>query len=191
MGSNPQPPAHSDDFALRIPPSALVEGAQVSTDPGSSYLITVQMEEQYEGLLDADALHKLAMEVLKAEGVPGPVEVGVVVTTDAEVRALNKQYLGHDYETDVLSFGMMEDDEFITPSERPSYLGDVVVSYDRAAEQAPEYGHTAQMEVATLVVHGLLHLLGYNDAEDTERERMHARQNELLRISNLEFRISN
>jgi probable rRNA maturation factor len=151
----------------------------------------VQIEEQYESLLDADALHQLAMVVLKAERVAGPVEVGVVVTTDAEVRALNKQYLGHDYETDVLSFGMLEDDDFITPSERPSYLGDVVVSYERAAEQAPEYSHTADKEVATLVVHGLLHLLGYNDAEDTERERMHARQQELLQIASLDFRISN
>ncbi|HYO48597.1 MAG TPA: rRNA maturation RNase YbeY [Chloroflexia bacterium] len=191
MNGTPQPPASDANSALSTQHSALVEGAQVSTDPGSSYLITVQMEEQYEGFLDADALHRLAMEVLKAEGVPGPVEVGVVVTTDAEVRALNKQYLGHDYETDVLSFGMMEDDEFVTPTERPSYLGDVVVSYDRAADQAPEYGHTPSMEVATLVVHGLLHLLGYNDAEDTERERMHARQQELLQMSNLEFRISN
>ncbi|MDQ3927832.1 MAG: rRNA maturation RNase YbeY [Chloroflexota bacterium] len=187
MNGNPQPQAHNDNSVLSTQHSALVEGSRVSTDPGSSYLITVQMEEQYDSRLDADALHRLAMEVLKAERVAGPVEVGVVITTDAEVRALNKQYLGHDYETDVLSFGMMEDDEFVTPTERPSYLGDVVVSYDRAAEQAPEYGHTTQMEVATLVVHGLLHLLGYNDAEDTERERMHARQQEILSIFDFRF----
>jgi probable rRNA maturation factor len=172
-GPDPQPTA---DNAAITPPS----GAEVSPDPGSPYLISVQMEPEYESELDADALHTLAMGVLEAEGVQGPVELGIVVTTDAEVRALNKQYLGHDYETDVLSFGMSGDEGFVTPGERPSYLGDVAVSYERAAEQAPDYGHSTADEVATLVVHGLLHLLGYDDAEEGERERMHGRQNVLI-----------
>ena len=109
--------------------------------------------------------------------------VGVVVTTDDEVHALNRQYLGHDYQTDVISFGMAEEgsEEFVTPEERPQYLGDVVISYDRAAEQAPEYGHSTEREVATLLVHGLLHLLGYDDTTDAEREKMHERQDSLVR----------
>ena len=157
-------------------------GAQVNPDPGSGYLITVQVEPQFEGRVDADALHRLAMHVLRSEGAPTPLEVGVVVTTDDEVHALNRQYLGHDYQTDVISFGMAEEgsEEFITPEERPQYLGDVVVSYDRAAEQAPEYGHSTEREVATLLVHGLLHLLGYDDTTDAERERMHERQEALI-----------
>jgi probable rRNA maturation factor len=57
----------------------------------------------------------------------------------------------------------------VTPEERPSYLGDVVISYERAAEQAPEYGHSASAEVGVLLIHGLLHLLGYDDANDEER----------------------
>jgi probable rRNA maturation factor len=156
------------------------EGGKLTPDPGSNYLITVQIEPQYERRLDADKLHRLACSVLQAEGVEGPCELGVVVTSDEEVQALNRQYLGHDYKTDVLSFGMLEDDEFITPAERPSYLGDVVISYDRAAEQAPEYGHSTEAEVATLLVHGILHLLGYDDSDEHERRRMHARQQELL-----------
>jgi probable rRNA maturation factor len=138
------------------------------------------MEPRYESELDADKLHRLALGVLEAEGVEGPVEVGVVVTTDDEVLALNRQYLGHDWKTDVLSFGMGGDESFVTPGERPAYLGDVAISYDRAAEQAPEYGHSTADEVATLLVHGLLHLLGYDDETDDERERMHTRQNELV-----------
>jgi len=157
------------------------EGAEVEADPGSDYLITVQVDEQFEGKVDVDALHKLAIGVLKAEGKVGPLELGVVVTTDDEVHALNKEYLGHDYKTDVISFGMESEAEFVTPEERPAYLGDVVISYERAAEQGPEYGHTAEQEVATLMVHGLLHMLGYDDMEDEARERMHTRQNELLR----------
>jgi len=165
---------------IQDPKSKIVE------DAGSDYLITVQIEPQYEEKLDGDALHRLAIHVLKAENVPGPVEVGIVVTTDEEVLALNRQYLDHDYHTDVLSFGMSDTAEgqevsgFITPKERPPYLGDVVISYDRAAEQAPEYSHSTEAEVATLLVHGLLHLLGYDDTAKDDREKMHARQHELL-----------
>lgn len=163
-------------------------GAEVAVDAGSAYLITVQVEEQYEDKLDADKLHRLAIGVLEAEGNAGPLELGVVVTTDAEVHALNKEYLGHDYETDVISFGMAGEDGFITPEERPAYLGDVVISYDRAVEQAPEYGHTAEQEVGTLLVHGLLHLLGYDDMDDESREKMHARQDEIMRKSEFGMR---
>jgi probable rRNA maturation factor len=162
------------------------EGAIVNPDPGSDYLITVQVEERYEDRVDADALHRLAIGVLEAEGKRGPLELGIVVTTDDEVHSLNRQYLGHDYKTDVISFGMedeMGDEvEFLTPEERPEYLGDVVISYDRAAEQAPDYGHTTEREVAVLMVHGLLHLLGYDDTDEESRARMHARQNDLVKL---------
>ncbi len=160
--------------------------SKIVPDPGSSYLITVQMEPEYEDKLDADKLHRLAIHVLKAEGAEGPLEVGIVVTTDEEVLNLNRQYLGHDYHTDVLSFSMGEGEDadgdggFVTPAERAPYLGDVAISYDRAAEQAPDYNHPAEAEVATLLVHGLLHLLGYDDTEDDQRSKMHARQEELI-----------
>jgi probable rRNA maturation factor len=167
-------------------------GGHVAPDPGSRYLITVQVEPQFEGKLDADRLHRLAIGVLTEEGVPGPLELGVVITTDEEVHTLNRDYLGHDYETDVLSFGMdaageagnpeskSRNPKFVAPPDRPTYLGDIAISYERAAEQAPDYGHGTDLEVATLLIHGLLHLLGYNDIDDADRERMHARQGELL-----------
>lgn len=171
------PHPHNSDIAP-------AEGSIISADTGSDYLITVQVDEPYQGMVDAVALHTLALLVLRAEGKAGPLEVGVVVTTDDEVLALNRQYLGHDYKTDVISFGMEDEDpdaRFLTPAERPPYLGDVVISYDRAAEQAPDYGHTTNQEVATLLVHGVLHLLGWNDTDDDSRQRMHARQDELMR----------
>ncbi len=171
----PQEPNAAGDISL-----AGAEGGIVQVDPGSSYLVTVQMEEEYESLLDTDALHRLAVHVLQEEGAAGPLEVGIVVTTDEEVQSLNKEYLGHDYKTDVISFGMADEEEFVTPEERPAYLGDVVISYERAAEQAPEYGHSTGSEVAILLVHGLLHLLGYNDHEEAARAGMHARQAYLL-----------
>ncbi len=162
-------------------------GAQIAQDPNSDYLITIQIEPQYEDTLDADKLHRLAIGVLRAEDAQGPLELGVVITTDDEVLTLNRQYLGHDYKTDVLSFGMEEQAEmeavesrFVAPPERPRYLGDIAISYDRAAEQAPEYGHSVDSEVATLLIHGILHLLGYDDTQDAERQQMQARQQGLL-----------
>jgi probable rRNA maturation factor len=167
-------------------------GGQVAPDPGSDYLITIQVEPRYEEKLDADRLHRLAIDVLRAERVPGPLELGVVITTDEEVRTLNRDYLGHDYDTDVLSFGMQDAPEmpgpkpgsqhpkFVTPSDRPAYLGDIAISYERAAEQGPEFGQSAAAEVATLLIHGILHLLGYDDTADKDREQMHARQREML-----------
>ncbi len=159
------------------------QGGTVSADPGSDYLITVQVDDQFEDKVDAGALHTLAISVLRAEKKVGPLELGVVVTTDDEVLALNRQYLGHDYKTDVISFSMEDEDTgpgFLTPAERPPYLGDVVISYDRAADQAPDYGHTTAQEVATLLIHGILHLLGWDDTGEESRARMHARQDELL-----------
>jgi probable rRNA maturation factor len=161
--------------------------AEVDLDPGSDYLITVQIAPQYEGQLDAHALDRLAVGVLRAEGVTGPLELGVCITTDHEVRTLNRDFLGHDYDTDVISFGMSEGAQsagevphFVTPAERPAYLGDIAISYDRAAEQAPEFGNSTHAEVATLLIHGLLHLLGYDDRGDSDREKMHSRQQQLL-----------
>jgi probable rRNA maturation factor len=169
-----------DQSKIQNPKSKIIQ------DPGSNYLITVQMEPDYEDRLDADRLHRLAIHVLESERVESPLELGIVVTTDEEVLALNRQYLGHDYHTDVLSFGMNDRDTdgdatgFVTPAERAPYLGDVVISYDRAAEQAPDYNHSTEAEVDTLLVHGLLHLLGYDDTEEEKRETMHARQQELI-----------
>jgi len=76
--------------------------------------------------------------------------IGVSLVDNKKIKALNKKYLGRDCATDVLSFNYSEGD----------YLGDVVVSTERAREQAPEYGNTYEQEIADLVAHGVLHLLG-------------------------------
>ena len=175
MTNHPEPQQHID---IEAP-----EGSVVNADPGSDYLITIQVEEQFEDRVDIDALHHLAIHVLQVEGKRGPLELGVVVTTDEEVLTLNIQYLGHDYNTDVISFSMADEegaDGFLTPADRPPYLGDVVISYDRAFEQAPDYGYTTAQEVANLLIHGILHLLGWDDSTDELRQKMQARQEELL-----------
>lgn len=145
----------------------------------------VEINGQAEGaeLPDLRRLARLARMVLVAEGAP-PGEVGVVLTDDAGIQELNRRYLGHDYPTDVLSFGAQESSggqpQFVLPEEGASYVGDVAISLERAREQAAAYGHDWTREVELLLVHGLLHLLGYDDGEDAARRRMAARQEALL-----------
>lgn len=101
---------------------------------------------------------------------------------DSTIRALNAEHRGLDAHTDVLSFPLLVHalDDFVLPANTPTNLGDVVVSYPRAVEQAIEYGHSTQREVAYLVAHGVLHVLGYDHEEDADRTRMRQLEEEAL-----------
>jgi len=111
-----------------------------------------------------------------------------VLTDDAEIQALNRQFRGIDAPTDVLSFAMQdespEDQGFVVAPEQDAetraYLGDVIVSYPRAAAQAAEQGHSVLAELRLLVVHGVLHLLGYDHATPQDQARMWAIQDVVL-----------
>ena len=113
----------------------------------------------------------------------GPdVEISVLLVDNETIRTLNRDYRDKDAATDVLSFPMEEElpDETAPqiiggPTER--MLGDLVISVERAVEQAAEYGHAVERELAFLTVHGLLHLLGY-DHENGGLEAMHMREKE-------------
>lgn len=141
--------------------------------------IDVQIAPDYAGLLSEEWLRRIAEGVLDAEGVPG--QVAVVVTDDEGIRELNRDFVGIDEPTDVLSFSAQEEAEgFVAAPEVAEYLGDVIVSFPRAAAQAKEAGHPVDEEVALLVIHGLLHLLGYDHADDGGRALMWARQDALL-----------
>lgn len=107
------------------------------------------------------------------------MEIGLLITDDQEMRTLHAQYLGKRKTTDVLSFpGPGE-----LPSGRgraPNYLGDIVISYPQARRQAREAGQGIGKELDLLLVHSILHLLGYDDRKSEERARMWARQEEIL-----------
>lgn len=96
------------------------------------------------------------------------------------MHALNHEYRGKDKPTDVLSFALFEssgEGDIVFPGEENQFaLGDLVVSIDTAARQAGELGHSLEREVAFLTIHGVLHLLGYDHARDSERRTMFARQ---------------
>jgi probable rRNA maturation factor len=106
--------------------------------------------------------------------------VSLHLVGDEAIRALNATHREKDAVTDVLSFPLLAGD-FVVPPGEPLHLGDVVVSYPRAVAQAEEYGHSVEREMAYLVAHGVLHVLGYDHEEEAERQRMREKEEEALR----------
>lgn len=96
--------------------------------------------------------------------------VSLILTDDAEIWSLNRQFRGVDRPTDVLSF----------PADEEEYLGDIFISVDRLLAQAEEYGHSAEREFAFLLVHGLLHLMGYDHHDPEQEQEMFTKQEEIL-----------
>ncbi|MGB9619798.1 MAG: rRNA maturation RNase YbeY, partial [Armatimonadota bacterium] len=109
---------------------------------------------------------------------PDDTEVSVLLADDESIRALNKQYRGVDAPTDVLAFSQLEGEDF--GREGGNVLGDVVISVETAHRQAQDHGHSLEDEIDLLLVHGLLHLLGYDHEKPEDERRMFLRQDELL-----------
>ena len=133
----------------------------------------------------------LARYVLEQEQQPECAEVSITLTNNEEVHALNRDFRGIDRPTDVLSFecdgfdddfdlgGVYEDAGM--PEDEPFLLGDIVIASDVAREQTATFGTTPQQELCVLIVHGLLHLCGWDHVHsDQEAEEMEAREREIL-----------
>jgi len=146
--------------------------------------IGIHVEEEFRGLVDEDWARRMAQTVLNAEGVVPPYEVSLVFTDSETVRQLNRDYRGVDEPTDVLAFYMLpqkgSDSSFALPPDGVTRLGEVIISYPQAVEQAREQGHATEKELALLVIHGILHLLGYDHEEAKEEIKMRRRERELL-----------
>lgn len=128
--------------------------------------------------LDLAAFEKLAEFVLSREDVAYDVELSIAVVDLEEMAELNERYRGKEGPTDVLSFGC--DDPCPVEGDEPVTLGDVVIAPAVAIAQAEEYGHTVEEELNLLLVHGILHLLGYDHEEDDAAAAMQAREREIL-----------
>jgi probable rRNA maturation factor len=143
------------------------------------YDITIEVTVDATGL-DVSALPALAERVLTGEDVADGTGVSILVTDDDEVRSLNRQFLGIDEATDVLSFPDEGAEPFPDGGE-PPYLGDIAIALPTAIRQAAELGHSLDAEVAHLLVHGLLHLTGYDHVESEKAEaEMRAREESYL-----------
>ena len=146
--------------------------------------IEILVEKECRGLVEEDWVRKIAQSVLRAEGVVAPDEVSLVFTDAETVQQLNRDYRGIDEPTDVLAFYMLPqkeaDDSFALPPDGVTRLGEVIISYPQAVEQAREQSHSTERELTLLVIHGILHLLGYDHEEPDEEAEMGTREKELL-----------
>ena len=133
----------------------------------NKYDITGSLEKIIEDIIN---------ESLKVEGLSNNYEVSISFVENDEIRALNKDYRGVDKETDVLSFPIEEDFEVTTP-----LLGDIIISMDKALEQASEYGHTIEREIAYLIAHSMFHLMGYDHMNDDEKEIMRRQEKQVMK----------
>ena len=120
---------------------------------------------------------------LDYEGFANDAQVSITFTDNVGIRTLNEQYRGIDRETDVLSFPLtdFEGGEEPPVDEPEQMLGDIVISLEKAAAQAEEYGHSFEREAAFLCVHSMLHLLGYDhEGDDGKEADMRRRQSDIL-----------
>lgn len=138
-------------------------------------------EERLAGL----PLEELALFVLEREEAPATSEVSLSFIDDARMAQLNEEFRGKTGPTDVLSFECdgLDDGFDLIPDgadDVPFELGDVIIAPDVAQRQSISFGHSFEAEVSLLLVHGLLHLMGYDHIDDDEAEQMEARERELL-----------
>lgn len=136
-------------------------------------------ESDTEGL-DIDLLHRLIERVLRSEQVDPGTGITLVLAADEYLRELNREFRGVDEPTDVLAFGESEGAEFPVADEEPEYLGDIVVSLSLARQQAAEASIEPEEELHHLVVHGILHLLGYDHEEPTADQEMRSKEEKFL-----------
>ena len=141
--------------------------------------ILVSIEPDFARRVQADWLTGIARITLEHEKV-GDCQLSVVVTTDAEIHALNRRYAAEDKPTDVLAFSQEEGEEFVSAPGELRHLGDVVISLETAERQASEAGHDLDAEMAHLLAHGVLHLLGYDHTEADEEREMRDRERAVL-----------
>jgi probable rRNA maturation factor len=143
--------------------------------------INVIIDKDFKGKVSARWLRGVAEQTLAAEGKNAEIEMGLVITGQEQIQQLNRQYRGKNKPTDVLSFGMAQDTpDFVAPPDGMLHLGEVIISYPQAVIQAKEHKHPVKSEVALLVVHGVLHLLGYDDEEPEQARIMRGRETAIM-----------
>lgn len=144
-----------------------------------------------------EVAERVTAAALECEKCPYEAEINLLLTTDEEIRKMNREYRQTDRATDVLSFPMLEYDapadfsfldeaeDAFDPESGELVLGDIVISKERVLAQAEEYGHSPLREYAFLIAHSMLHLFGYDHMEDDERELMEARQRVIMEAVNI------
>ena len=140
-----------------------------------------------------ETIEKVIRAALSAEACPFEAEINLVITDSAGIRIYNREYRGIDKETDVLSFpgvdyeipgdfslALADKNSYFNPETGEILLGDIILCKDRIYSQAEEYGHSVLREIAFLIVHSILHLLGYDHMEQDEEKVMRSHQDKIM-----------
>ena len=163
--------------------------------------MTFYVENETESTLpfDTEQLAKLVIEkVLDIEACPFETEVSILLTDNEGIKRYNKEFRGIEKDTDVLSFPNLDYDspsdfscvegneiDFINPESNEIILGDIIISINKVYSQAEEYGHTLKREFAFLIVHSMLHLLGYDHMDEEDAAIMEPKQEAILNSLNI------
>ncbi len=158
--------------------------------------MTIEIDYEAEKKTDLsfrEIIEDVVSAALDYEQCPYEAEVNVVLTDNPSIRQVNREYRNMDAATDVLSFPMVEYEtpsdfsrveelfaDCFNPESGELMLGDIMISMDKVQEQAEKYGHSQERELAFLVAHSMLHLLGYDHMKEAERLVMEKKQNEIL-----------
>ena len=142
--------------------------------------INVIIEGEFTGCPDFRWFQGIVAQVLHVQDIAGDVEIGIVITGQEKVRKLNRIYRGKDRPTDVLAFYMTGAEDFVPPPDGVKHLGEVVISFPQVALQAREQGHPIEKELKIIIIHGVLHLLGYDHEGSQQRKEMSTREQAIL-----------
>ena len=168
-------------------------------------LVDIIDDQAYLAAGQEKLLHEVIEAAAKYLNLPEGIELDLSIVSNEEIQVLNRDYRGLDKPTDVLSFALtevtsefdvdfahlglteeaeetedLEETEFEDEEDLPQHLGDIIISYPRALEQAQDYGHSLDRELAFLAVHGFLHLNGYDHQTEEEAQEMFRIQEEVL-----------
>jgi len=153
--------------------------------------INISIKRNMNLPIEKSWLENIARRVLEAEKITSSTEIGLLITDSRTVQKLNRIYRGENKPTDVLAFQMIFEMKqepglpFISPPDGIRHLGEVVISYPQAVKQAQEHSHGVTRELSLLIVHGILHLLGYDHELPVDERKMRDRENEILSLPEL------
>jgi probable rRNA maturation factor len=140
-------------------------------------MVSFSILEQFEQTIDPELIAGTAIKTLENQGInPEEVDLSIVIEDNSKLQELNRQYSGIDAPTDVLSFILNEKD----PETGKLYLGDVIISLQKAQEQSEKAGHSVIFELQLLTVHGVLHLIGHDHYEEDQKSKMWTAQRQIL-----------
>jgi len=153
-------------------------------------MIEISYNEVESQANEEEIITKVVKTVLELEGIKHELEIYITLTNNEEIHKINKEYRNVDRPTDVLSFPMYERDEIPNLREKAKnnieeILGDIIISIPKIKEQAEEYGHSYERELAYLTTHGMLHLLGYDHIIEEEKVVMRKHEETVLEKLNI------